>query len=74
MGMSISGGGSSFVLQMRQENERHEQLNSALYENRKAAQHNVVQSIQNESLKMASTTAAIKEEAVSIGSMINTFA
>lgn len=74
MGLNISGSANSYVLQMRQENQRHAQLNGELYENRKASQSNVVQSIQDESLKMASTTAAIKEGAVNIGSMINTFA
>lgn len=74
MGMSITGSGNSYVLQMQQQNDRHAQLNSSLYENRKASQSQVVQAIQNDALKQTATTASIKEEALSIGGRINTFA
>lgn len=74
MGMSITGSGNSYVLQMQQQNDRHAQLNSSLYENRKASQSQVVQTIQNDAIKQAATTASIKEEALSIGGRVNTFA
>lgn len=74
MGMTISGGGSSYFLQIQQQNHRHEQLNSALYENRRTSQDHVVQAIQQEVVKQADAMAGIKEDVIHIGGIVNTFA
>lgn len=73
MGMTISGGGA-YILQMQQQSTRHNELNSALFDHRKATQDNVVNSIQKDSLKQSETMASIKQEAVHLGNIINTFA
>ena len=74
MGMTISSGGTSYVQQMSQQNQRHEKINSQLFENRQSARSNVAQAIQDNSVKLAQTTASIKEEALKVGSLVNTFA
>ncbi len=75
MGMTISGsGGNAYFQQIQQQNQRHDQLNNAMYENRKTSQEHVVQSIQSNVVKQADTMAGLKEDAIRLGGLVNTFA